>query len=140
MVCRSEDLRRQPADRIQHRIGRHHAIMLRGDQRDARVDQRLLRVEHVERGALAGLGFFAHAVERDLGGRDLRLRRCTCALPASNWPHAVHDVGAGLVAGCFEVEALLRQRFLGLADQRIFGAALIDRYGSCAIAEAPNVR
>ncbi len=51
----------------------------------------------------------------------------TCALPATSWPHAVTVIGAGLVAGLFEIEALLRQRFLRLADQRVFGAALIDR-------------
>ena len=33
----------------------------------------------------------------------------------------------GLVADLLEIETLLRQRFLGLTDQRIFGAALVDR-------------
>src|SRR6202048_4638016 len=50
-----EQLRREPSNRIQDRIGRHHAIMLRGDQRDTGVDQRLLGVQHVERGSLSGL-------------------------------------------------------------------------------------
>ena len=101
--------------------------MLRGDERDARVDQRLLRVQHVERGALAGLGFLAHAVQRDFRCRHLRLRRLHLRLAGDQLSPRRDDVGAGLVAGLFENQALLRQRFLRLADQRVFGAALIDR-------------
>src|SRR5665647_3769473 len=62
-----EHLRRQQSDGVQDGIRGDDAIMLRGDQRDTCVDQRLLGVQHVERGALAGLGLFAYAVERDLG-------------------------------------------------------------------------
>jgi len=39
-----------------------------------------------------------------------------------------HGVGAGLVAGGIEIETLLREGLLGLANQRILGAALIDRH------------
>src|SRR5204863_2653906 len=66
-----KDLRRERAGRRQHGIGGHDAVALRGDQRHAGVDEILLGVEHVERGALADAGFLAHAVERDLGGGDL---------------------------------------------------------------------
>src|SRR5262249_38178638 len=52
-----EDLRRQRAGRGQHRVGGNHAIALRGDERHPRVDEVLLRVEHVERGALADARF-----------------------------------------------------------------------------------
>ena len=83
-----QDLRRRRAGRRQHRIGRDHPVALRGDQRDARIDQILLGIEHVERGALADAGFLAHAVERDLGGGDLRLVASICALAACNWPQA----------------------------------------------------
>jgi hypothetical protein len=34
--------------------------MLGGHQRGARIDEFLLRIEHVERGALADAGFLAH--------------------------------------------------------------------------------
>src|SRR5215468_2538783 len=67
-----EDLRRQRAGRCQHRVGLHHPIALRGDERHPRVDEVLLRVEHVERGALTHAGLLAHAVERNLGRGDLR--------------------------------------------------------------------
>src|SRR6266404_2612438 len=40
--CELEHLRRQPADVVQDGIRRDHAIMLRGDERDTSVDQRLL--------------------------------------------------------------------------------------------------
>ena len=121
-------LRRQASHRVQDRIGRNHAIVLRGDERDARVDQRLLRIQDVERRPLSGLGFLAHAVQRDfrrlhlcLGGRDLRLA-------GNQLPPCRDDVGAGLIPRLFENEALLRQRFLGLTDQRLFAATLIDRH------------
>src|SRR5712671_6159313 len=52
----AEDLRRKAADRRQHRVRRHHPVALGGDKRDARVDEILLRSEHVERGALADAG------------------------------------------------------------------------------------
>jgi len=38
-----EDLRRKRASRRQNGVGAHHAIALRGDERDPRVDQVLLR-------------------------------------------------------------------------------------------------
>ena len=72
--------------------------MLGSDERNARVHQRLLRVEHVERGTLAGLGFFAHPVQRDLGGRDLRLRGLHLRLAGLQLPPRLHNGGAGLVA------------------------------------------
>ena len=58
----------------------NHPVTLRADQRHARVDQFLLRVEHVERGALADTRFLAHAVERDFRRLHLRLRRLDIAL------------------------------------------------------------
>src|SRR3981189_1282318 len=55
----AEDLRRKAADRRQHRIRRHHPVALRGDECNACVDESLLRIEHVERGALADAGLLA---------------------------------------------------------------------------------
>ena len=61
-------------------VRRDHPIVLRDDQADARIDQRLLGVEHVERRALARLRLVANAFERARrgvvladGGFDLRL-------------------------------------------------------------------
>lgn len=46
-----EHLRRPAADRVQNRVGHTGAVT----RRDACVDQRLLRIQHVERAALTGL-------------------------------------------------------------------------------------
>ena len=56
--------------------------MLRHDQADPRIDQRLLGVEHVKRRALTGLSLIANAFQRPfcgvilpVRGFDLRLGR-----------------------------------------------------------------
>jgi len=67
-------LRPQPARRGKQRIGCDDAVSLRRHERDARVHEFLLRVEDVERRALADARFLTNAVERDLGRGDLRLR------------------------------------------------------------------
>ena len=121
-----EDLRRQAADRRQHRIGRHHPIALGGDQRDPRIGQILGGVEHVERGALADAGLLAHAVERDLEAATCACVAVMLALAASSWPQAWVTV-LHLVARGVEVEAPLAERLLGLADGGVFRAALVDQ-------------
>ena len=70
----TENLGRQAADCREQRIGRHHAVVLRRDQGDPCIHQILLCIEDVERGALTHASLLAHAVERNLGGGDLRLR------------------------------------------------------------------
>src|SRR5271169_2167891 len=54
-------------------VGGDDPIMLRGHERGARIHEFLLRIEDVEGSALADPRFFAHAVERDLRARHLRL-------------------------------------------------------------------
>ena len=54
-----QGLGREPPDRGEQTVRADDTIMLRGDQADARIDQGLLGVEHVERGALAGLRLIA---------------------------------------------------------------------------------
>ena len=78
---------RQLADRRQQRIGRDDAVALCGDQQHTRVEQRLLRVEHVEGGALADLRLLAHAVEGDLA-LTCAWVAMICAFAASSAPHA----------------------------------------------------
>ena len=114
--CEIEHDRRQPTYGVQDCIGRDHAIVLRGDERDTGVDQRLLGVQHVERCPLSGLGLFAHAVKGNLGSRHLRLRRRDLRLARHQLSPRGNNVGAGLIADLFEIEALLRQCFLGLPD------------------------
>ena len=69
----SQNLRRKSAHRGENVVGRHHPVVLRRDQCDAGIDQSLLRIEYVERGALTHPGLFAHAIESHLGRGDLGL-------------------------------------------------------------------
>ena len=68
----SQSLHRQPADGRQQRVRSDHAIVLRGHQRDARINEFLLRIEDVERGSLPDPRLFADTVERNFGGVHLR--------------------------------------------------------------------
>ncbi len=106
--------------------------MLRGHQRDAGVHQRLLGVQHVERGALADAGLLANAVERHFRGSNLGLRGCNLSLGRLELAPRLHHGLAGLVADQIEVEPLLSEALLGLTDQREFAAALVDRNGKLA--------
>ena len=83
-----QHLRRQPADRVQHGVGRHHAVVLRRDQRDPRIHQRLLRVQHVERGALPGAASSRTPFSAISEAGTWACAEDTCALPACNWPQA----------------------------------------------------
>src|SRR5215207_6500104 len=53
--------RREPSDRLDHGIRRDNPVALRGDEVYAGVEQFLLRVQHVERGALPHPCLLAHA-------------------------------------------------------------------------------
>ena len=53
-------------------------------------------------------------------------------MAAWTWPPRLHYRLPGLVADLIEVEPLLAQALLGLADQREFAATLIDRNGELA--------
>src|SRR5262249_12707208 len=123
-----EDLRRERAGRRQHGVGRNDAIALRGDERHARVDEVLLGIEHVERGALADARFLGHAVERDLGGGDLRLGGIDLRLGRLELPPGLGHRRLHLIARRVEIEPTLAERLLGLPDGRVFGAALIERH------------
>ena len=63
----TEPLHRQCTNRREQGVRGDNAIVLRGDERNARVHQFLLGVEHVERRPLSDPRFLAHAVERDFG-------------------------------------------------------------------------
>src|SRR5205814_5783206 len=51
------------------------SIALRADQPRLRRDQILLRVQHVDRGALAALRLLAHALQRDASGTQEGVRK-----------------------------------------------------------------
>src|SRR5262249_12229939 len=70
----AQPLHRQSAYGGEQRVRSHYAIMLRGHQSNARIDEFLLRIENVQRCTLADAGFFTHTVERDLCRIDLRRR------------------------------------------------------------------
>jgi len=103
----TKHLRREPSNRRQHRIGCHDSIVLGRHQRNARIDQRLLRVEDVERGSLTCLGLFPNAVQRDFGCRDLRLGGCDLGLAGHQLAPGGDGVGTGLVARLFKNQTLL---------------------------------
>ena len=64
---------RRPTD-DEKRVGVDDLVVLGLNERRSRLQQRLLSVEHVESRALADLGLFAHAGERDFVGGDRRAR------------------------------------------------------------------
>src|SRR5262249_55725369 len=55
----------EPADGAEQGVGGDHAVALRADQARLGRDQVLLRVEHVDRGALAAGRFPLYASQRD---------------------------------------------------------------------------
>ena len=65
--------RRSRGNRRTHGVGLHHDVMLRAHQIDARIQQFLLRVEHVERRAGTEPRLLPDAVEGQLGCANLRL-------------------------------------------------------------------
>ena len=81
---RPKHLRRKAADRRQHGIGGDDPVMLRRHQCNPRIDEGLLRIEHVERRALTHAGFFPHAIERNFRRVTCALGRMICALAASS--------------------------------------------------------
>ena len=123
----SERLDVEPADRAQQRIGRHHAVALRADQPRFGGDEILLRVQHIDRGALAALGLAPHAIERHRGSAHFGFRGADRDLGADiGGPGADHR-GARLVADLVEHLAALRHHLLGLPGLRGGDAAVIDR-------------
>ena len=122
----------QFTDPGQQVIGEDDPVVLRNHQRSARIHQFLLRVEDVEGGALADPCFFAYAVERDLRARHLRLSRENLRLGRLQLsPYGGH-VRLGSITCGVEIDSLLPDRLLGLANQRIFAATLVDRHAELA--------
>src|SRR6516164_565706 len=123
----SQHLRRQPSHRRQKREGSNYPVALRAYQRHPRVNQFLLRVQHIERGALANARFLAHPIQCDLGRLHLRLRRLDIGFRCIKLPPRLYDVLPHLVARRLKIKPPLPQRLLRLPHQRILRPALIDR-------------
>src|SRR5215210_3041299 len=120
--------RREPSDGLDHRIRRDDPVALRGDEVHAGVEQFLLRVQHVERGALPHPRLLAHARERDLGGLDLGLSGDDLRLSSLQRAPSGDDRGANLLAVDVDFDPSLPDGFLGLTDASVDFAALIDRH------------
>jgi len=65
----------QLADGGKQRVGSDILVALGLDELNARIEQFLLGVQHVQHGARTDLGFALHAFQRDLGGLDLVFQR-----------------------------------------------------------------
>src|SRR5262249_34794579 len=94
----AQPLHRQSAYGGEQRVRSHYAIMLRGHQSNARIDEFLLRIENVQRCTLADAGFFTHTVERDLCRIDLRRRGFDLGFGRVQLPPTLHHSRAGLSA------------------------------------------
>ena len=70
---KAKHLRREASDSGQQRVGVHKSVALRHHHGYARIDQLLLGVERVQRGALPEAGLLAHAVQRRFRRLDLVL-------------------------------------------------------------------
>src|SRR6516165_9526956 len=103
-----------------------------GHQSHARIHQFLLRIEDVERCALPDSRLFAYAIERNFGGIHLRRGGFDLRFGGVQLSPALHDGSTRLIAIDVKIETLLAERFLGLANGRIFGTALVDRYRKLA--------
>src|SRR5262249_50169774 len=124
----AERLDVEPPGGAEQRIGGDHAIPLRADQPRAGGREVLLRVEDLERRALARLRFLLHAGERDGGRAYLRFRggeRNLCSLEGD--PGAEHR-GLGLIADELQHDAGLHRDLRGLPDLRGRQPAVVKRH------------
>src|ERR1700730_6377128 len=108
----------EPADGAEQRIGGDHAVSLGADQPRAGGREVLLRVEHIERRALARLRFLLHAGERDAGSAHLRLRGGERNFRPLESDPGAQNRGLGLTADELQHDAGLHRTLLGLPDLR----------------------
>src|SRR3954452_23167487 len=84
----AEAARREPSDRLDHGVGGHHPVALRRDEVDARVEQLLLRVQHVQGGALPTRASSRTPVSATSAACTWAWAAMICALAASSVPQA----------------------------------------------------
>src|SRR5690606_26105107 len=82
--------------------------------------------------ALTDARLLAHAVECDLCGLHLRLRGLDIGLGRLELAPRLHHTLTCGIARVVEIEPPLAERLLGLTDQGIFRAALVDRHAQRA--------
>ena len=126
----AERLGGQPAHRRKQREGRHDPAAPRQDQRLARVQELLLRVEHVERRALADPLLLLHAGQRDLGRLDAFVGGDDRALGGVHLRPGGDDRRAHLVARDIDLDLPQPVLLLRLPDARIDRAARKERDGN----------
>lgn len=121
----SQIARGKPTDRRQRRVGGDNSVSLRNHQIDARIEQRLLRVQHVESCALTDFRLLANAQQGDFGGFHGRLIGDDRRFRGLQLGEAGNDADANIVALQIGGKTRLAQLLLGLPDGSIFGASLI---------------
>jgi hypothetical protein len=99
----------EPADGAEQGIGSNHAIALRADQPRLRRNQIGLRVQDVDRGALAARGFLADALQRDRRRPHLGFRCRYRDLGAFIGDPGADCGGAGLTADMIQHLPALRR-------------------------------
>ena len=108
----AERLDVEPADGAEQRIGSDDAVALGADQARFGQDQVLLRVQHIDGGALAAGGFLLHAGQRHGGGADFGFGGRHRDLGAFVGDPGADGSGAGLVAHLIQYQPALRQTSL----------------------------
>ena len=126
----SQSLHRQPADRGQQSVRSDYAISCAVTRATRALTSSCcaLRTSSVVRCPR----LLADAIERNFGGVHLRCGCLDLRLGGVQLPPALHHRGPRLIAVDVKIEPLLTKRFLGLANGRIFRAALINRDGELA--------
>src|SRR6185312_7740333 len=94
----------EPADCAEQGVGGDHAVALRADQAGLGQNQVLLRVQHVDGGALAAGGLSLHALQGDGGGADFGFGCGDRNLGAFIGNPGADRGGAGLVADLVQHE------------------------------------
>ena len=121
--------RGQAAHRRKQREGCDDEVAPCDDQRLARVQQLLLRVEYVERRALADALLLLHAGERDLGSLDALVRGSDRAARRIHLRPGGDHGRAHLVAREVDLDLPEAVLLLRLPDPRRDQPALIERDG-----------
>src|SRR4029077_15683616 len=97
-------------------VGSNHPIVLRGDEADASVQQRLDGIQHVQGCTLADPGFVSYAVGGSSRVFPLPLRRLRLRLGGLDLTPILGHISSDLITNLIEIEALLANGLLVLAN------------------------
>ena len=118
---------RQPPHGLQHAVAVDNDIAFGADQSHLGVVQGLLRVQHIDFGALAHLQFGPHAFQRGLGGIDLGLVGQQLCPRRLQLRPCRSGIGLRLLARLLNVFQQRLPVFLLLPDLRAHVTSLVDR-------------